>query len=62
VWRDVEVREALLAADDRAAWDALLEVLAARGAKGVGLSLLDLVSAMSLEAGRASTESTTGRA
>jgi len=33
VWRDVEVREVLLAADDRAVWDALLEELAARGAR-----------------------------
>jgi len=53
VWADVEVRDALLrAGDDRAAWDALLEELAVRGARSHGLDLLDLVTAMSLEAAR----------
>jgi hypothetical protein len=49
VWRDVEVRDALLAAEDRAVWEALVAVLAARGAEGHVLNLLDLVTAMSLE-------------
>jgi hypothetical protein len=52
VWRDVEVREVLLAAAERAVWDTLLEELAERGARSHGLDLLDLVSAMSLEAAR----------
>jgi hypothetical protein len=49
VWRDVEVRDVLLAAEDRAVWDALNDLLTAHGAAGHGLSLLDLVTAMSVE-------------
>ena len=52
VWRDGEVREALLAAEDRTVWDALLEALRRVGARSQGLALLDLVTAMSLEAAR----------
>jgi hypothetical protein len=50
VWGDTEVRGVLLvAADDRAVWDQLVSLLAARGASG--FSLLDLVTALSFEAG-----------
>ena len=50
VWADTEVRDVLLvAADDRAVWDELVSLLAARGASG--FSLLDLVTAVSFEAG-----------
>jgi hypothetical protein len=60
VWRDVEVRDALLAAEERAVWEAPLEVLAARGARSQGLSLLDLVTAMSLERAAAAGSTTDG--
>jgi hypothetical protein len=51
VWRDVEVRDALLAAgDDCGPRGALAGALEAVGAVGFGLNLLDLVTAMSLEA------------
>jgi hypothetical protein len=47
IWRDSEVRSVLLkAGDDRNAWDALLGQVDDE----LGLPLLDLVSAMSLEA------------
>jgi hypothetical protein len=50
VWADTEVRDVLLvAADDRAVWDELVGLLAARGASG--FSLLDLVTAVSLKPG-----------
>jgi hypothetical protein len=49
VWRDVEVRDALLAAEDRAVWGALFEDLRRVGAGNQVLNLLDLVAAMSLE-------------
>ena len=50
VWSDVEVRDALLAAKDRGASEALIEVLTVRDARCEGLNLLDLATAMSLEA------------
>ena len=47
IWRDAEVRDVLLeAGEDRNAWDALLGQVDDE----LGLPLLDLVSAMSLEA------------
>lgn len=50
VWADTEVRDVLLvAADDRAVWDELVGLLAARGASG--FSSLDLVTAVSLKPG-----------
>jgi hypothetical protein len=50
VWSDVEVRDALLAAKERAGSRALIEVLTVRDARCEGLHLLDLATAMSLEA------------
>jgi hypothetical protein len=47
IWRDSEVRDVLLeAGEDRNAWDALVGQVSPE----LGLPLLDLVSAMSLEA------------
>jgi hypothetical protein len=47
VWNDVEVRAVLLkAADDRAAWNALVALVGHE----LGLPLLDVVSAVELEA------------
>ena len=47
IWRDSEVRDVLIrAGEDRNAWDALV----ASVGRDRGLGLLDLVSAMSLEA------------
>ena len=47
IWRDAEVRDVLLkAGEDRNAWNALLDQVDDE----LGLPLLDLVSAMSLEA------------
>lgn len=47
IWNDVAVRDVLIAAgEDRNAWDALV----ASVGRDRGLALLDLVSAMSLEA------------
>jgi hypothetical protein len=58
VWRDVEVRDALLAAEDRGVWAALLEDLWRVGMGDQGLSLLDLASAMSLHCLTAQTAGT----
>jgi hypothetical protein len=49
VWRDVEVCEALLAADEDAVWTALVADLRRAGAEDQVLNLLDVVSAVSFE-------------
>ena len=50
VWADTEVRDVLPAAgDDRAAWNELADLVEARGESA--FSLLDIATAMSLEAG-----------
>ena len=47
IWRDAEIRDVLLeAGENRNAWDALVRQVSPE----LGLPLLDLVSAMSLEA------------
>jgi hypothetical protein len=52
VWADPEVRDALLAVDDRSAWDELVEQVVAHGLGDLAFDVLDLATSMSLEASR----------